>query len=200
MITVVIPYYQKEGGVLKRALLSVYNQNRFDLVKEIIVVDDGSPAPAANELATLPVELERKIRLIEQTNGGVSAARNSALDNVDESCEYVAFLDSDDEWNQYHLESFYIAYKNGSDFYLSNHTQLGVSIGAFERASAIKYDDHIEIDNNVYIYQGNMMEQVVAANVVGTSTAIYSFRKYSSLRFREKYKRAGEDYLFWLDI
>ena len=47
MICVVIPYYQREPGILRRALASIAAQRDCPLPIHVIVVDDASPAPAA---------------------------------------------------------------------------------------------------------------------------------------------------------
>ena len=41
--SVIIPYYQREPGVLQRALKSVFAQSHADF--DVIVVDDSSPLP-----------------------------------------------------------------------------------------------------------------------------------------------------------
>lgn len=96
MPTVVIPLYNK-GLSIGRTLDSVLAQSV--LPKEIIVVDDGSRDKGP--------EVVRRysgsgVRLVEQANQGVSAARNTGLDLA--SSNYVAFLDADDEWLPGHLE------------------------------------------------------------------------------------------------
>jgi succinoglycan biosynthesis protein ExoW len=50
--SVVIPYYQEEPGILRGAVtLAIAQKGTPDL--EIIVVDDGSPAPARDDLKDL---------------------------------------------------------------------------------------------------------------------------------------------------
>lgn len=89
-ISVVIPLYNKEK-YLRRAVESVLSQGAA--VYEVIVVDDGSTDNGLAQLASLE---DARVRLIRQTNGGVSAARNTGMRAA--SGEYVAFLDADDVW------------------------------------------------------------------------------------------------------
>lgn len=95
--SVVIPLYNKERYI-KSTIESVLGQtySRF----ELIVIDDGSTDSSASIVAAIPDE---RIRLIQQTNAGVSAARNRGIINA--RYEYIAFLDADDLWNTDYLET-----------------------------------------------------------------------------------------------
>lgn len=93
-ISVVIPLYNKEQEV-ERALHSVVEQSLT--VGEIIVVNDGSTdnsrAIVERFIAAHP---EANIRLINQENSGVSAARNRGIKEA--VGDYIALLDGDDWW------------------------------------------------------------------------------------------------------
>ena len=93
-ISVVIPLYNKEAEV-ERALTSVVEQSLA--VGEIIVVNDGS---TDNSEAVVQEFIKRhpdtNIRVINQENSGVSAARNRGISKA--MGEYVALLDADDWW------------------------------------------------------------------------------------------------------
>lgn len=198
---IIIPYYQREAGILKQAVGSALRQAGVDNAK-IIVVDDGSPVPANEELT---VELDQwpdKISIIRQENSGPAAARNKGLDSVPAGTEYVAFLDSDDVWAPSHLGKAIQALEKGYDFYFSDFYQLDQNISAFNRGKRIKLTDHniLLAEENIYIYVGNMFAQVISGNIIGTSTVVYRYRKYPQIRFREEFVNAGEDYLFWLDL
>ena len=89
LITAVIPTFNR-GWCLANAVTSVIDQN-YPAV-EIIVVDDGS---TDNTCQVLEPYLDH-ITLLHQKNTGVSAARNFGI--TQSNGEYVAFLDSDDQW------------------------------------------------------------------------------------------------------
>src|SRR5262245_26746322 len=91
---VVIPYYQEEPGILRGAVKSAIAQEGISDL-EIIVVDDGSPAPASDELKNLALPEHVRVKLLEQPNRGPGAARNRGLDHVSTDTVYIAFLDSD---------------------------------------------------------------------------------------------------------
>ena len=88
-------------------------------------------------------------------------------------------------------------------FYFSDFYQLEQSVTAFDRGKRINVDEHplLFADNKVlHKYIHNMQEQIVTGNIIGTSTVVYNFAYHPLLRFREDLVRAGEDYLFWLDL
>jgi glycosyltransferase involved in cell wall biosynthesis len=88
-ISVIIPTFNR-ADTLGRALDSVLNQTRAP--QEVIVVDDGS-TDATRELVT---NHPAQPRYLYQANGGVSSARNLGIRAA--AGEWLAFLDSDDEW------------------------------------------------------------------------------------------------------
>ncbi len=88
-ISVIIPTYNRIE-TLPRAIESVLVQTH--LANELIIVDDGSTDGTAVWIA----EHYPQIKLIVQQNSGVSAARNHGIEAA--SSEWIALLDSDDEW------------------------------------------------------------------------------------------------------
>jgi glycosyltransferase involved in cell wall biosynthesis len=94
-VSVIIPTHNR-AHVLERALDSVLAQTRVPT--EIIVVDDGS----SDDTAVLLRSRYPWIRSLYQPNRGVSAARNRGI--MAARSEWLAFLDSDDEWLPHKLE------------------------------------------------------------------------------------------------
>lgn len=88
-ISVVIPTYNR-AKVVPKALESVFAQT-FPAA-EIIVVNDGSKDDTPAVLASYG----DRIKAISQSNGGLSAARNTGILAADS--EWIAFLDDDDEY------------------------------------------------------------------------------------------------------
>ena len=89
LISVVIPCY-KQAHYLGDALRSVLAQTHTDL--EVIVVDDGSPDDVASVIAEF--SSDPRVRLVQQANRGVGAARNRGIE--ESRGTYVNFLDADD--------------------------------------------------------------------------------------------------------
>lgn len=94
-ISVVIPLYNKYNYICE-AINSVLAQTFLPM--EIIVVDDGSTDGGASLVRQYKNSL---IRLVQQENSGVSAARNRGL--VEAKGNIIAFLDGDDRYLPEHL-------------------------------------------------------------------------------------------------
>jgi len=95
--SVVIPLYNKERSI-ESTIESVLAQTYHNF--ELIVVDDGSSDSSASVVTGIA---DGRIRLIQRSNSGVSAARNTGITNARH--RYVAFLDADDLWNADYLET-----------------------------------------------------------------------------------------------
>ena len=91
LISVIIPVYNKEEYVAK-LISCVQNQTFRDY--ECIIVDDGSTDNSGAICDDLTANDENSL-VVHIPNGGVSHARNTALDIA--KGEYITFLDSDDE-------------------------------------------------------------------------------------------------------
>lgn len=89
-LSVIIPVYNAEE-YLDRCITSVMNQSFKNL--EIILVDDGSKDNSPEKCDNYE-KIDKRIKVIHQQNGGVSAARNAGLDLA--SGDYITFVDSDD--------------------------------------------------------------------------------------------------------
>lgn len=94
-ISVVMPLYNKAEHVCE-SIASALAQSfkRFDL----IIVDDGS---TDSSVANVEAMSSPGVRLIRQSNRGVSSARNRGIKEA--AADWVAFLDADDVWCKDHL-------------------------------------------------------------------------------------------------
>jgi len=98
-ISVIIPVYNV-ASYLNQCLDSVINQTYTNL--EIIVVDDGS-TDKSGDICDEYAKKDKRIKVIHQTNGGLSSARNTGMDIA--TGYFLAFVDSDDwlDLNMYSL-------------------------------------------------------------------------------------------------
>lgn len=90
LISVIVPVYNVEG-YLDACMHSIVNQTYTNL--EIIVVDDGS-TDSSGTLCDRWAGKDERVSVIHQPNGGLSAARNTALDAM--HGQLVMMVDSDD--------------------------------------------------------------------------------------------------------
>lgn len=93
LVSVVIPAFNA-GGYLCESVKSALSQTIREI--EVVVVDDGSSEP----LPELPDD--QRLRVIAQSNQGVSVARNRGFRET--SASLIAFLDADDRWRPEKLE------------------------------------------------------------------------------------------------
>lgn len=119
-ISVIIPVYNVENYIGK-CIDSVINQTLQDF--EIIVVNDGSTDNSQKVIDELVCTYPEKIRSFQKENGGLSSARNYALDRAEG--EYVIFLDSDDYLDSDYLEVHYKeAIAHNSDMVISGQKKV----------------------------------------------------------------------------
>jgi glycosyltransferase involved in cell wall biosynthesis len=97
LVTVVMPLYNKEKEVL-RAVNSVTNQTFSDF--ELIIVNDGSTDNSSTIVRSID---DNRIRIINQDNEGVSAARNRGI--CEAQTDLIAFIDADDAWEPHFIET-----------------------------------------------------------------------------------------------
>ena len=102
LVSVIVPYYNMQQYV-DATLASVRASNYPHW--EIILVDDGSPDPAARaKFETLRAEHQgdARYRFLQKPNGGLASARNFGIQ--DAQGQYVLPLDSDDLLDPRYLE------------------------------------------------------------------------------------------------
>lgn len=101
LISVIVPVYKVEEW-LDECVESIVNQTYKNL--EIILVDDGSPdnCPA---MCDAWKERDARIKVIHKKNGGLSSARNAALEII--TGKYISFVDSDDYMHPDMISSLY---------------------------------------------------------------------------------------------
>jgi glycosyltransferase involved in cell wall biosynthesis len=94
-VSVIIPTYNR-ADLLSRAIKSVIAQTYTNW--ELLVVDDGS-TDNTKEVVKEFIKKDKRIKYLwEPNSGSPSKPRNFVAKNA--KGEYIAFLDSDDEWSQ----------------------------------------------------------------------------------------------------
>jgi len=89
-ITIIVPVYNA-GQFLAQCISSVIRQTHTPF--ELLLVNDGSIDDSLEIMRQFERE-DTRIRVIDQRNSGVSAARNAGLETA--KGEYIMFIDADD--------------------------------------------------------------------------------------------------------
>ena len=95
--SIIIPVYNRKDE-LKRALNSIARQDYLDF--EIIIIDDYSSESfesILNSYTTIPLRYHRL-----KSKGNANIARNKGIELA--KGNFIAFLDSDDQWKKNHLK------------------------------------------------------------------------------------------------
>ena len=179
-VSVVIPTYNREH-LLERSLDSVLGQTLA--ADEIIVVDDGS---TDNTVTTLK-SLHPEVKLIQQDNLGVSAARNAGIAAARH--EWIALLDSDDVWHENKLERQITALNNAPEY-------------------LVCHSDEIWIRNGVRVNQmnkhkkagGHIFQHCLPRCVISPSAVMIHRSLFEETGLFDETLAACEDYELWLRI
>ncbi len=203
-MAVVIPYFQREPGLLRACVGSILAQQGVAPC-EVIVVDDSSPHPATDELAEL-LPLHPQIRVIVQPNAGPGAARNRGLAEVRPGTRFVAFLDSDDEWLPDYAATAQAAFEAGADLFFANSRRYGNDKTRFEWAEGsgteLRPAEHEPVPgvDGLHLYRGDFFDFAIRrSGIISTSTLAFRFEHLPALRFEGRLFN-GQDRYFKLQL
>ena len=101
LISVIVPCYNVER-YLPDCIESIIHQTYKSL--EILLVDDGSP-DRSGAICEEYAKKDERVKVIHKPNGGLSDARNAAIDIS--KGEYLTFIDSDDTVSLDHVSTLY---------------------------------------------------------------------------------------------
>ena len=186
MISVIIPIYNAEKTIGK-ALDSVKNQS-WNGEFEIIAVNDGSTDKSQEIVENYQLNNpEMNIKLINQENGGVSKARNTAL--IVSRGEFIALLDADDEW---------LPKKTDTQMKVLLDPQLNADF-----VTSLWNDEKIVfpyvVDAHCQLVEITLRKLLI--KITGqTSTAIFKRKILENTGYFDENQRYSEDANFWMRI
>lgn len=211
-VAIIIPYYQREPGILTRAVESVLAQVLPpEVLLTILVIDDASPHPAETDLDALWAPPGVTIKTVCQANAGPGAARNRGLDMAerDGRTDFVAFLDSDDIWSPTHLADAIDALGKGYDFYCCDNSREG-AFARFSQDVALLNDQARALRDRATVLdpEGPVLgfaphaldDDFVTGYLSHTSTVVLRASRIRGLRFDPDLRNASEDRMFWLTV
>lgn len=183
IVSVIIPTFNR-SNLLIAAINSVINQTFSDF--ELIVIDDASADNTKKKVASIN---DKRIKYLSHSkNSGVCAARNTGLKAA--QGQYIAFLDSDDEWLPNKLEKQLALFKNSPE-------NVGV---IYSWLQVINEQGHIIRIRKPDI-RGDVNESLIYNNIIGTpSTVMIRAICFEPHLMFDKSLRCCEDWDLWLQI
>lgn len=160
MVSIIIPTYNREK-LIKRAIDSVLNQTYQDY--EVIIIDDGSKDRTKEVIEEIGDNRIRYIGL--EINQGVSHARNVGIQEA--RYEYIAFLDSDDEWMPNKLELQMRKMTKASNEVGIVFCRMGGKLRNSEKRFLCPDESYKK-----EILEGNIFHPLLLQNVIGTPTML----------------------------
>jgi glycosyltransferase involved in cell wall biosynthesis len=196
LISIILPTYNR-ANYLQRAISSVFIQTypRW----ELIVWDDGS---TDNSAEIVRAYNDDRLRYFYDDNHGAAYARNRAIEVA--QGEYLAFLDSDDEWRAGKLDDqvkAMLAFPEievlFSDFQNIN-TITQKKQRTFEHYSnAMKLLDVKQLSNDLFLVKAGLSESIATANIIATDTVMVRKEVFKGVGPFTEYLRNSEDFELW---
>lgn len=185
LISVIVPVYNVEQ-YLPSCLDSILGSTYTNW--ECLLVDDGS-TDRSGIICDRYAASDARFRVFHKENGGVSSARNKALENM--NGEWLMFLDSDDEILASAMQNLLTAAMNsGSDMSMGNYVSVrskgdDIHSDTYPTPRTMSLEDVLTL---FFVYprgrfQGYLANRIMKASVV----------RDNHLRFREDiyYKEDG---------
>ena len=181
-VSIVIPFFNRLGYLIE-ALSSAQAQTHTNL--EIILVDDGSSDSIEN--LTPIIQSDQRITYFHQENKGPAAARNLGISKA--SGKYIAFLDSDDQFETDKiLTQLAFMEKNSLGFSYTNYCRVELN-GMPLNKGMLAPTSFIQ---SVYPH-------ILTECMIATPTVMILRNKLAHHAFNEHLK-IGEDVCMWINL
>lgn len=179
-ISVIIPTYNRKQ-TLSRTIQSVLNQSFQPL--EIILVDDGSTDGTADWIRThFP-----SMNVLQQINQGVSSSRNHGIEKS--KCDWIALLDSDDEWKPNKMERQVESLEKNPDVLFCHTNEIWIRNGV-----------RVNQGKKHQKYGGMIFEKCLDMCRISPSSSLFRKSLLNDVGYFDENLRVCEDYDLWLRI
>ena len=180
LVSVIIPTYNR-GWVVQEAIDSVLDQDFSDY--ELIVVDDGSNDNTREILGAYG----KAITVLQQSNRGVSAARNRGI--AEAAGRLIAFLDSDDLWLPRKLTTQVKFFEENADAVINQTQEIWVRNGL-----------RVNPKKRHHKFSGMIFERSLALCLVSPSAVMIKKSLFDAVGVFDEQLPACEDYDLWLRV
>ena len=180
-ITVVIPTFNRKHTI-ERAIQSVLSQT--SQAYEIIIVDDAS---TDGTVELIKAQYPFVTLLINSVNSGVSYSRNRGIQNS--TTDWIALLDSDDEWCPEKLKSQQSCLAESRDSLFCHTDEIWIRNGV-----------RVNAHNKHKKYGGNIFERCLAMCLISPSSVVMHRSLFNDYGNFDENLPACEDYDLWLRI
>jgi len=154
LVSVIIPAYNA-AAFIEQTLDSVLVQTYRNI--EVLVVDDGSEDETPHIVRSYMVR-DHRVILLQQTNQGVAAARNYAIERA--KGEYIAPIDADDVWSSNKLAEQVACMEEGG-------TGLGL---VYSWWHVIDEQGRSVAMSHPWTVDGCVQDQLLALNFIGNAS------------------------------
>jgi len=177
LVSVIIPFYNN-FSYFEKCIKSVLFQTYKKI--EIIIINDGSHINNTKKLNKY--KKNKRINIINlKSNQGVSNARNVGIKNA--KGEFIAFIDSDDEWKRTKIEyQLNIMKKNNLNFIHGSYDIVDENNKLLGRMKAKKLD----------------YSDLLSSCDIGLSTVMMDANICKKIKFQKITTK--EDYVYWLTL
>ncbi|MDE1546556.1 glycosyltransferase [Dechloromonas agitata] len=202
-IAVVIPTYNR-SALIVRALESVRKQSH--LPTQIIVVDDASTDDTVGVVRAWAEEHEFPVVVdVLERNSGPAVARNRGIELA--TTQYIAFLDSDDEYVSNTLYRLSTPFNYFPDAVLSFSDATVVNENCKVLHGLFRPNIKIETETTALEFHefeirslNNPTETLLKASIIPTPSTCFRRSDAIAVGMMPSSFRAGEDWLFWLRL
>lgn len=199
-VSVVIPFFNR-SLTIKRAINSIFISGNKEYIHEVIIIDDNSSIDEYSLLEAIIVDYsllysDVKFSLLRmEKNKNAAYCRNVGIEKS--QSQYIAFLDSDDEWLERKLQKQF-PLVNSNNIVFCQYRKLNLSKNKVSNSLyPLEYDEknvaeYIIKQNGHIQTSGILCSKEVATKILFNS----SLWKYQDWEFAIRASHLGIDFIF----
>ena len=149
---------------------------------EVIIIDDGSSDNTSEIQKLFP-----RAKYYYQQNAGVSSARNLGIKNS--TCQWIAFLDSDDTWHVEKLARHVEFHKNNPNLLMSYTDERWIRGGV-----------EVKLPKKFHKYGGSIFAECLSHNIIAPSATLIHKDLLEKVGLFDESLEVCEDYDLWLRV